>query len=65
MARHIANAANEQALASEQVASNMERIANLIDGNLEAAKEAKQAADSLKSAAAELRCVVGKFKVIA
>lgn len=65
MARHIANAANEQALASEQVASNMERIANLIDGNLEAAKEAKQAADSLKGAAAELRCVVGKFKVIA
>jgi aerotaxis receptor len=64
MARHIADAANEQAVASEQVASNMERIANLIDGNLEAAKEAKEAADSLKGAAIELRRVVGQFKVM-
>lgn len=64
MARHIADAANEQAVASEQVASNMERIANLIDGNLEAALEAKSAADSLKGAAQELRRVVGQFKVM-
>ncbi|GAB1392943.1 methyl-accepting chemotaxis protein [Rhodocyclaceae bacterium] len=65
MARHIADAANEQAVASEQVASNMERIAGLIDGNLEAAKEAKEAADSLRGAAIELRRVVGRFKVMA
>jgi aerotaxis receptor len=65
MARHIADAANEQAVASEQVASNMERIAGLIDGNLEAAREAKAAADSLREAARELRRVVGQFKVLA
>jgi aerotaxis receptor len=63
--RHIADAAQEQAIASEQVASNMEKIANLIDGNLEAAREAKAAADALKSTAGELRQVVGQFKVIA
>jgi aerotaxis receptor len=65
MARHIADAAREQAVASEQVASNMERIADLIDSNLEAAREAKGASGALKSTAAELRRVVGQFKVIA
>ncbi|MBI4740071.1 MAG: hypothetical protein HY777_00610 [Betaproteobacteria bacterium] len=64
MARHIANAAREQSAASELVASNMERIAGLIDGNLEAAREAKGATDSLNGAAGELRRVVGQFKVI-
>jgi len=64
MARHIADAAQEQAVASEQVASNMEKIAGLIDGNLEAAQEAKAAADTLKATAHELRRVVGQFKVI-
>lgn len=65
MARHIANAAGEQAIASEQVANNMEQIASLIDSNLEAAQGAKQAADALKGTAHELRQVVGQFKVIA
>jgi aerotaxis receptor len=64
MARHIADAANEQAVASEQVASNMEHIARLIDGNLEAAGEAKAAADTLRGAAGELHNVVGQFKVM-
>lgn len=62
--RHIADAAKEQAIAAEQVASNMEKIANLIDGNLEAARQAKTAADALKDTAAELRRVVGQFKVV-
>ncbi len=65
MARHIADAASEQAVASEQVASNMERIAGLIDSNLESAQGAKRAADALKETAQELRRVVGQFKVIA
>lgn len=63
-ARHIADAAKEQAIASEQVAQNMEKIAHLIDGNLEAAREAKAAADALKDTAGELRRVVGQFKVV-
>ena len=65
MARHIADAAGEQAVASEQVASNMEQIAGLIDSNLDASREARQAADALKETAQELRRVVGQFKVIA
>ncbi|MDP2810541.1 MAG: methyl-accepting chemotaxis protein [Rhodocyclaceae bacterium] len=65
MARHIADASQEQAVASEQVANNVERIAGLIDGNLEAAREAKAAADALKTTALELRRVVGQFKVVA
>jgi len=65
MARHIADAAQEQAVASGQVASNMEKIAGLIDGNLDAAREAQAAADSLKATAGELRRVVGKFRVLA
>ena len=64
MARHIADAAGEQAIASDQVATNMEQIANLIESNLEAAKGAKDAADALNGTALELRRVVGQFKVI-
>ncbi len=62
--RHIAHAAQEQAIASEQVATNMEKIAHLIDGNLEAARQAKAAADAMKATAGELRQVVGQFKVV-
>ncbi|WP_145843577.1 methyl-accepting chemotaxis protein [Denitratisoma sp. DHT3] len=64
MARHIADAANEQTAAAELVASNMEQIATLIDDNLAAVQGAKQAADTLKETAHELRRVVGQFKVI-
>ena len=65
MARHIADAAGEQAIASEQVATNMEQIAHLIDSNLESAQTAKQAADALKGTAQELHRVVQQFKIIA
>jgi aerotaxis receptor len=65
MSRHIADAAQEQAIASEQVAGNMEKIASLIDSNLDAAHEAKLASDVLKATAQELRRVVNQFKVIA
>lgn len=61
--RHIADAAREQAVASEQVAANMEKIVHLIDGNLDAARQAKAAADTLKGTAGELRQVVRQFKV--
>jgi hypothetical protein len=53
-----------QAIASEQVASNMEQIASLIDSNLGMAQQAKAAADALKTATGELRQVVGQFKVV-
>ncbi len=64
MARGIADAAQEQALASEQVASNMNRIAGLVESNLEAASQAREAVHELVGAANNLQALVARFKVI-
>jgi aerotaxis receptor len=64
MAQHIALAAREQAEAGKQVASNMERIAGLIDGNVAAAQEAEKAVQELLSTAQELRGTVGSFRLV-
>lgn len=64
MARDIANAASEQVIASELVAQNMERVVALVDGNMEAANEAKSAVDNLVRTANYLNRIVGRFKVI-
>jgi PAS domain S-box-containing protein len=63
MARDIANAAQEQALASQQVAKNMERVVDLVDGNMEAANQAKGAVDNLVKTAAYLNEIAARFKV--
>lgn len=63
MARQIADAANEQSMASRQVADSMDGVATLIQGNLAAANDAKSATDSLRGAAVQLRQVVGRFRV--
>ena len=63
MARDIANAAQEQALASQQVAKNMERVVDLVDGNMEAANQAKEAVDNLVKTAAYLNEIAARFKV--
>jgi aerotaxis receptor len=64
MAQHIAFAAREQAEAGKQVASSMERIAGLIDGNVEAAQEAERAVQELLATAFDLRSTVGSFRLI-
>jgi aerotaxis receptor len=64
MAQHIAFAAREQAEAGKQVASSMERIAGLIDGNVEAAQEAERAVQELLATAFDLRSTVGGFRLI-
>jgi aerotaxis receptor len=64
MAQHIALAAREQAEAGKQVATSMERIAGLIDGNVAAAQEAEKAVQELISTAHELRGTVGAFRLV-
>ena len=63
MARDIADAAKEQVVASEVVAQNMERVVALVDGNMDAAGEAKVAVDQLVQAAGYLNRIVGRFKL--
>ena len=65
MARGIADAAREQAVAGEQVAQNMAKIAGLVDGNLESASEAQNAVTQLVTTATELQRLVARFRVIA
>ncbi len=63
MSRDIASAASEQAVASESVAHNMERVAELVDNNMEAASQAKHAVDSLVESAGYLNRIIGRFKI--
>ena len=64
MAGHIADAARQQAIASEEVASNMEQVSALIERNTAAAAEAQQTATRLAQAAATLQAVVDGFKIV-
>jgi aerotaxis receptor len=63
MAQDIASAAKEQVLASQLVTQNMEQVVALVDGNLEAATEAKAAVTNLVKTADYLNRIVGRFKV--
>lgn len=63
MARDIANAASEQVVASQLVAQNMERVVELVDGNLDAANQAKAAVESMVKMAGYLNRIVARFKV--
>jgi aerotaxis receptor len=63
-ARHIAEAAKEQAVASEQVAGNMEQITSLIESNTAAAHEAWAATDNLARTAQSLKELVGYFRLV-
>ncbi len=64
MARGIAEASKEQAVAGAQVAKNMSRIASLVDGNLESAGQVQKAVRELVGASTELQELVARFKVI-
>lgn len=63
MAKGIAEAAREQAIAGNSVASNMERIAGLIEGNVEAARSAEAATHELLATADDLRTTVSRFRL--
>ena len=63
MSAHIADAAQEQAAASEQVAQNMEQIAALTEGNMTYVRRALESANSITSRATSLRALCDEFKV--
>jgi aerotaxis receptor len=62
-AQHIADAAREQAVASEQVASNMDQISSLIERNTASAHEAWEATENLSHAAHSLKELVSHFEL--
>jgi aerotaxis receptor len=63
MAQHIAAAAKQQSVASEDVARNMERISALIEENTNSAQAAWKATESLSQTAETLRGLVERFRV--
>ncbi len=64
MAKHIANAAKEQAIASGQVAANMEQVSSLIEQNTHSAQHAWKASEELTQTAEDLKELVGHFELI-
>jgi len=62
-AQHIAAAAKQQSVASEDVARNMERISGLIEENTQSAQLAWKATEDLSKTAEELRALVQRFTV--
>lgn len=51
---HIANASNEQSVAGEGVSQSLERIANLVDSNVQSVQDARAATNALAGSADEL-----------
>ena len=62
-AQHIADAAKEQSLASEDVARNLSHITDLVEHNSKAAEMAKDASSQLIRTASELKTMVEHFEV--
>lgn len=65
LARHIASAAKQQAIASGEVAHNMERISALVEENTAAAFKAEEVAGELAVTAEDLTSLVRHFRVAA
>jgi aerotaxis receptor len=63
MAVHIATASKEQAVASADVATNMESVSALIDQNTAIAQEAWKTLEDLSGSAGSLMALVKKFKL--
>lgn len=63
MSLSISAATVEQTEASEDVARNMERISQLIEGNLEAAQQATRAAHELLDTSGKLKDLIGGFRI--
>jgi len=62
LAHQIASATNEQSIASEETARNMEEITSLTEENAASMHHVKQAAETLSGTAGELQRLVGQFK---
>jgi len=64
-ARHIADAARLQALATEEASVSIEQISGSVGHNAAAAQQAGQATRELSATAEDLRSLVGHFRLIA
>lgn len=65
LAHQIASATNEQSIASEETARNMEEISSLTEENAASIHQVRKAADTLSGTASELQRLVGQFKLLA
>ncbi|GHS89429.1 methyl-accepting chemotaxis protein [Campylobacterota bacterium] len=61
--KDIASALNEQSSASQQIAAQVEKVAQATDENAEAAKHSSQAAINIANLSKSMRDSVSKFKV--
>ena len=61
--QHIAEAAKQQTLASQQVATNMEQISILIEQNTQSANEAWATSRALKDTADNLKELMAYFEL--
>ena len=64
MSQHIAAAAKQQSVATDEVARNMEQISSLIENNTGAAQQPWRATEDLATTAEELRELVRYFEVV-
>lgn len=63
MNTHIASAAEEQSLVTEEINKNISTISTISDQSSESSTQVRQASDSLAKLASELQSTVGQFKV--
>ena len=63
MAAQISDAARQQGIASEEVASSMQQITDLIEQNTHSARSAKVAADELLTTSRQLEALIGTFEL--
>ena len=63
MAQQISEAAQQQNIASQEVASNMEHITGIIEQNNSTALQAKASADELLRTANQLEGLVRQFQL--
>ena len=63
MAAQISDAARQQGIASEEVASSMQQITDLIEQNTHSARSAKVAADELLTTSRQLEALIGSFEL--
>lgn len=63
MNNHIASAAEQQSLVTEEINQNISRISTISDQSAESSSQVRDASDNLAKLAADLQREVGQFKV--
>ncbi len=63
MSTQISDASRQQGIASEEVASSMQHITDLIEQNTASARAARQAANELLSTSQELEQLISSFEL--